>query len=223
MCEAGGWHEADVGPFVRAHGATSWSPIMAHRMVVVDLLVAVEAGLSKRSDYRLVNTWHEYRRVARQGSQTPQPETSDQVALPESAETRIVPDAAFVLENIATGGRGLYFLELDRGTERLARGSPEGYSATDKFVLYERYLTGGRFAETYRTSGDFRFFTLLFATTTAARINNLRQATARLTAKLHSYFKLATFEDAKRDPFAAIWRSRAPDDHRPTSIIKSNQ
>jgi len=219
MLDAGGFSEDDIGSFVRAHTSTRWTPVMAHRMATIDLVLAAEAGVREITNYRLVRCFHEYRRTRRGRGQL-QPETSDYVAKPFGAETRIVPDAAFILENMDTGNRGLFFIETDRGTERLTSGSEGNYSIMRKFQLYEQYLTGGRFADTYASHGDFQFFTLLFVTTTAQRIENTRRAAQRLTERLHPYFKLATHEEAQQHLLAPIWWSRDVHDPIRGGLIK---
>lgn len=220
MCEAGGLWPDQIGPFVRPHTGTGWTPIMAHRMATIDLLLSVEEGLRDRPAYRLIRTLHEYRRV-RVGQGPLQPETSDYVAVPFSSMTRIVPDAAFILENQVTGKRGLFFIETDRGTERLTSGSEGSYSILAKFELYERYLTEGRFAAKYEPFGDFRFFTLLFVTTSRKRIENTQMASGRLKKDLHPYFKLATLPDATSDMFQSIWVTREPGADQLSGIVRS--
>ncbi|MEQ8694458.1 MAG: replication-relaxation family protein [Gammaproteobacteria bacterium] len=219
MLDAGGLTPDDVGPFKRAHQGSRWSPIMAHRMATIDLLLSVEESVQLRTGYRVVRTFHEYRRTPR-GKGGDQPETSDYVADPERPENRVVPDGAFILEKTDNGSRALYFVEADRGTERLTRGGEGAYSIIDKFRLYERYLRGGRFAAKYSDFGSFRFFTLLFVTTTADRIANARQAAASLDGELHPYFKLATLAEASADMCAPIWASRDGADHNAYSIVK---
>ena len=221
MVEAGGLWPDEIGPYVRAHTGTGWTPVMAHRMATIDLLLSVEEGLQSLPSYRLVRTFHEYRRVKR-GPGPAVPETSDYVAEPFNSTTRVVPDAGFVLENVATGKRGLFFIETDRGTERLTSGAEGSYSILEKFRLYERYLQNGRFADTYKELGDFRFFTLLFVTTTRARIENTRSASRSLNEKLHSYFKLATLEDAIAAFFEPIWVTRDPDSGSPAGLVRIN-
>ncbi len=229
MIEAGGLSEDDVGPFVRAHTSTRWTPIMAHRMATIDLLLAAQAGVRYLEDYRIAQDFHEYRRVRRNvqrglypGKDQLQPETSDYVAEPFGSQTRIVPDAAFILENTSTGNRGLFFIETDRGTERLTSGSDGSYSVTGKFKLYEQYLTGGRFAQSYAGHGEFQFFTLLFVTTSEARIENTRRASQRLSERLHPYFKLASFEDAKEHLLGPIWWSRNARDPTRAGLVKQH-
>ncbi len=178
MLDAGGLFSEDIGGYVRPHTSTGWTPVMAHRMTTIDLLIAAETGLVESPDYRLVRTFHEYRRITQGKTQVP--ETSDYVAEPFDSSTRIVPDAAFICENQATGNRGLFLLESDRGTERLTSGAEGSYSVIDKFRLYERYLRSGRFVERYQEAGGIRFFTVLFVTTSQERIQNARLASGML-------------------------------------------
>lgn len=205
ILEASGREEDELGSYKAASTSARWSPIMYHRLATVDLMLAVEAGVMALPDYRLVEMFLEYRREKRAGKMTP--ETSDYVETPEIPANRLVPDAAFILENVSTGKRGLFFIETDMGTERITTASSEAYSLAEKFRQYERYLTGGQFAKTYAPFGVFRFFTALFVTTTLGRIENIR---AGLPSRpdLHPYFRFAVFEDAKEDFFGAVWVSR---------------
>src|SRR5215213_5010322 len=78
-------HPEALGSFVEAHMEASWSPQMYHRLRLLDPRLA------------LVKTLLEYRRVRRGGRIAR--ETTDFVAEEETPENRIIPDAAFVLEN----------------------------------------------------------------------------------------------------------------------------
>src|SRR6266850_1599039 len=80
-----------------------WSPQMYHRLRTVDLLIALEVAVRKRPRLALIKTFLEYRRVKR-GSQITR-ETTDYVDTLETADNRIVPDAAFILENRETRRR----------------------------------------------------------------------------------------------------------------------
>jgi len=222
LCDAGGFLDDDIGAFVRPHTGARWTPVMAHRMATIDLLLSVEVTLAEFPRYRLIRTFHEYRRVPK-GRGPVQPETSDYVAEPFTPRNRVVPDAGFVLENSESGQRGLYFIETDRGTERLTAGREGSYSVLDKFRLYERYLRGGRFAQSYAADGDFRFFTVLFVTTSAERIANTQMASGQLDAGLHPYFRLASLQAARLNIFAPIWVSRAPGDTVPGQLIKQDR
>lgn len=209
-----------LGPFVEAHQETSWSPQMYHRLRLVDLLIALEVGVRGRPHLNLARTWVEYRRV-RRGTRIAR-ETTDFVANEETPENRIIPDAAFVLENVETGRRGLFFLEMDMATERIVTRITHDRRVTLRFKIeqYDRYLTGGRFAETYAGCGEFRHFTLLFVTYGDERVDNIRRAVADLPAGLHAYYRLNTFERAQADFFAPAWKSRSPDDEQTYMIAR---
>ena len=77
---------------------------------------------AKEPHLAIVQTFLEYRRIKR-GNQIIN-ETMDYVDSPESAENKIIPDAAFILENMTSKRRALFFLEMDMGTERIITASP---------------------------------------------------------------------------------------------------
>jgi len=216
MLDAAGLDEAEMGPFVRPHTSTQWSPIMAHRVGTIDLLVAAETALYDDPSYALRHTLHEYRRVKL--GRTLVPETADQIAA--GSDARIVPDGAFVIENQLSGKRGLYFVECDRGNERIATAQETAYSILEKFEKYQRYLQGGRFAEKYLEYGEFLFATVLFVTSTPARIETIRMASESLDARLHGYFRLSSMDEAMTDFFGGHWRSRDPRNHAIKPLLR---
>jgi hypothetical protein len=165
-----------------------------------------------RPQLNLVKTFLEYRRVKRQGRIAR--ETTDFVAEEAIPENRIIPDAAFVLENVESDRRGLFFIEMDMATERIVTQISHDRRLTlhFKFEQYDRYLRSRRFARTYAEWGTFRNFTLLFVTFGEERIGNIRRALADLPAELHPYYRFATFAEAQADFLGPIWRSRSPED-----------
>ena len=93
----------------------------------------------------------EYKRVKREGRVAR--ETTDYGAMPEIAENRIVPDAAFVMENIETKKRGLFFVEMDMATERIVSYITRDSRITLSYKLaqYDRYLQSLRYRQTSAT------------------------------------------------------------------------
>lgn len=201
-----------IGTHKETHVESRWSPQMFHRLRTVDLMIALEVAVRERKHLSLVKTFLEYRLVNR-GTRLLR-ETTDFIAADETTENRIVPDGAFVLENVETGRRGLFFLEMDMATERIVARISHDKRITLRYKIeqYDRYLTSGRFAKTYAPYGEFRSFTLLFVTLTAARIDNIRRALADLPGALADYYRFSTFEKAHADFFAEHWASRSPDD-----------
>jgi hypothetical protein len=197
-----------IGSFVEAHLEASWSPQMYHRLRLIDLVIALEIAVRSRPHLNLVRTFVEYRRTKKGGRIAR--ETTDFVAAEETPENRIIPDAAFVLENVETGRRGLFFLEMDMATERIVTQISHDRRITLRYKIeqYDRYLTGGRFARTYAAHGEFGHFTLLFVTYGEERIDNIRRAMADLPHELHAYYRFTTFEAAQESFLDAVWKAR---------------
>ena len=185
-----------------------WSPQMYHRLRTVDLMISAEVAVRRRSRLSMVATFLEYRRVKR-GTRV-EKETTDYVDKEENSYTRIIPDAAFILENIESGKRALFFLEMDMGTEAVVSQitRDKRISLFYKLSQYDRYLEGMRYRQTYSGFGDFRFFTLLFVTLGEERIENIRREMQRLPSELSEYYRLTTYERAMGDFFSPIWKSR---------------
>src|SRR3954454_18880317 len=114
---AGDIPEELIGTFIEAHREETWSPQMYHRLRLLDLLIALEVQVRGRPQLNLVKTLLEYRRVKRQDRIVW--ETTDFDAAEEIPKNRIIPDAAFILENVETERRGLFFIEMDMATERI--------------------------------------------------------------------------------------------------------
>jgi hypothetical protein len=209
-----------IGTHKETRVDTRWSPQMFHRLLTVDLMIAVEAGVREREHLSMVRTYIEYR-IVKRGTRLAR-ETSDFVAHEEIADNRIVPDAAFVLENIETGKRGLFFVEMDMGTERVVSAITRDRRVTlhHKITQYDRYLQSGKFAERYREAGSFRFFTLLFVTLGEERVDNIRRAMHDLPEELAAYYRFTTFERAHADFLGAIWKTRSIRDNDRYPLVR---
>ena len=209
-----------IGTYKEIHVEARWSPQMFHRLRTVDLMASAEVAARARPQLTMVRTFIEYRRVKR-GTRIAR-ETTDYVAAEESAENRIVPDAAFVLENVASKERGLFFVEMDMATERIVSRITREDRITlhHKIAQYDRYLTSGRFAQTYAPYGEFGFFTLLFVTLGAERIENVRREMQDLPRELHDYYRFTTYPEAMGDFFGPIWKSRALSDTQLHALVQ---
>jgi Replication-relaxation len=223
-----GWeilrHELDdpevSGPFAQWHVSADWTPQMYHRLRLLDLFIGLAVQIRSMPHLQIVKTGLEYRRI----KQSYKRETTDYVAAEELVENKLVPDGVFALENRDTGNRGLFFVEMDMATERITTKSKHEYHQTIHFKLsqYDRYLSSGRFATSYAIYGAFRSFTLLFVTYGRERIENIRRSVSDLNAKLHNYYRFATFEDARVDFLGPVWKSRAPSDTLLYALVQKN-
>ena len=197
-----------IGRFKEVKVEAAWSPQMFHRLRTVDLLISLEVAIQKRSQLTMVNSFLEYRRI-KQGNQIIH-ETTDYVDSEETSANKIIPDAAFIVENIKTEKRLLFFLEMDMATEWVNSHLLRNHKASlhYKFAQYDRYLNSFRYTEKYKEFGEFRAFTMLFVTMQETRINNIRQELVDLPQKLAAYYRLSTFDEAMGDFLSSIWQSR---------------
>jgi len=207
LCSASGIPSEEFGGYKEVKVEAAWAPQMYHRLRTVDLLIALEASVRKRPHLAILQTFLEYRRIKR-GNQIIN-ETMDYVDAVESGENKIIPDAAFILENTATNRRALFFLEMDMATERIITASPgKQTNLHQKFSQYDRYLKSFRYAKTYLEYGDFRLFTMLFVTLHTSRIENIRRELSKAAQDFARYYRLTTFDLAMEDFLGAIWQSR---------------
>jgi hypothetical protein len=203
-----------IGSYSEVHQEATWSPQMYHRLRLLDVLIALEVQIRDRAHLNLVKTFVEYRRVKR-GNRIAR-ETTDFVVAEEIPENRIIPDGAFVMENVETGRRALFFIEMDMATERIVTkiSNDTRMTVRFKFEQYDRYLQSRRFAQTYAKYGTFNNFTLLFVTLKEERIDNIREAITDLPAEFSSFYRLAVFEAVVEDFLGEVWQSRLSTDER---------
>jgi Replication-relaxation len=209
-----------LGGYKEVKVEAAWSPQMYHRLRTVDLLIALECAVLERGHLSIVKTFLEYRRVKR-GERIVQ-ETTDYVDAEESGENKIIPDAAYILENRETKRRALFFLEMDMGTERITTAFVGNKQTVlhQKFSQYDRYLKSFRYTKTYAEFGEFRSFTLLFVTLQQARIENTRRELQDLPQELAAYYRLTTFDEAMGDFLGAIWKSRVATDSATYALVR---
>jgi hypothetical protein len=207
LCSQSGILPEELGGYKEVKVEAAWAPQMYHRLRTVDLLIALEVSVRNRPHLAIIQTFLEYRRIKR-GNRIIN-ETMDYVDSQETSENKIIPDAAFILENTETSRRALFFLEMDMATERIITASPgKQTNLHQKFSQYDRYLKSFRFAKTYQEYGDFRLFTMLFVTLIDARIENIRRELSKLPQDFARYYRLTTFDQAMEDFLGSIWKSR---------------
>jgi hypothetical protein len=211
-----------VPPFRQINITKRWSPLMFHRVDTLDVLAAVERDCAALNDYQLVGTLVEYRRE-KVGTRF-QKETTDHVATPLIAENKIVPDAGFAVEHIATGKRALFLIEVDCGTTRLTTTQTDTNVATfaGKLEQYDRYLAGGRIKKRHPHLGTFSGFHLLVITTSDERVANMRQAASTLSPDFHQFYRFSTLNAVRHHLLHDRWLSRDPADQSTYSLIKGN-
>jgi Replication-relaxation len=197
----------------------TWTPHMYHRLRIIDLLLSAEVAIRGRPHLRMVKVFVEYR-MRRRGT-TPARETTDFVGPEETSDNKLVPDAAFIMENTETGKRALFFVEMDMGSERIITNLPRDHKITlhHKLAQYDRYLKSLRYSETYTEYGHFRSFILLFVTLSYERMGNILRHVQDLPVELSPYYRFTTLDEAMGDLFGPIWKSRSIADGQLYSLV----
>ena len=207
-----------IGEF-RKRKKPGWSPQTMHRVNLVEVLLALEIGIRSIDFLDIARVFLEYNRRT-MGSRVVC-ETTDFLDSGIDTNTRIVPDAAFVVRSSKTEAKMLFFVELDMGTEGIVSRieANADRSLVNKFEKYEYYLGGQKYADKYREWGDFDCFILLFVTTTAARVDNIRGKLKGLDEDFDEYFLFNTIESVKDNFFRKDWKSRSISDNTLYSVL----
>ena len=218
-----GRSEEELGSFVKAHTGINWSPIMYHRIDTVSVLMQMHLETRRTPDLRLIGTRLEY--VRKKVGSKLQAETTDTYQGHQSKIVRIVPDGAFAIENVSTGGRALFFLELDRDTEPITSSGLRN-SIIGKFQKYDGYMQSLKFRETYKEWGNFQNFVCLFVTpegkgTPPHRLDNIRTASRGVGQGFDKFYRLGTFESACEHFYNDRWRSRDADDKTGYRLVRA--
>ncbi|HTP24987.1 MAG TPA: replication-relaxation family protein [Anaeromyxobacteraceae bacterium] len=217
---------AHTGTSAEATNGRAQNPLfLQHHLAAAEFRVRLAAACRARTELKLAGYLPEHlTRPAKNG----QPSKYLRDDVPPSGGDALLahtPDGVFALER--AGQLALFFLEIDCGTEVL--GSPDhGVGKLVRFYL--RYLVSGRF-QRYRTdfgaSADFRGFRTLLVTTSAQRLENIRQRCGRIAfdpPAAKRFVWLAT-EDllTEGDPLTSRWVSLDPTDSAAYTIAPSEQ
>lgn len=215
LTSAGAEMVANKSGIAAEAGGRPQNPLfLQHHLAGVEFRIRLTEGCAKRGDLKLAGFLPEHLTRATRSGQ-PQKYIRDEVP-PVGGEPLMAhtPDGVFGLER---GGQvALFFLEVDRGTEVLSS-SDHGVGKIVRFYL--RYLVSGRF-QRYRTdfgaSTDFRAFRALLVTTSAERLENIRQRCGRVAfdppAAKRFVWLAASDLLTDGDPLQHKWRSLDPTD-----------
>ena len=212
--------EEMLGSYSEVHQEASWSTLMQHRLKLLDVMIAAELAVRVRPHLNIVRSFLEYRRIKREGRLIRK--TTDYVAAGEALENKIVPDGALILENVETGNRALFLIEMDMGSERIVANITHDrkLSLHFRFEQYDRYLTSMRFAEKYKGFGEFDHFTLLFVALSSDRLTHVREALADLASELHSFYRFGLFSEVVENFLGEAWLSRLPTDRQRYRLVR---
>jgi hypothetical protein len=195
---------------------------LRHFHMVTDLRIALKAACD-RGGVQLLGFLPEYL-ASRNADGRLSKHIRGEAPGDERAGCRIahVPDGVFALSRGTTGA--LFFLEADRGTEVI--GDPRR-GVLRMIAFYLALLKDGgfqRYQEEFACPEPFKGFRVLFVTTSKDRVQNIREAGARLAVgseHAKRFIWLSTSERAASTGIlGSIWKSLDPSDPAEYAIVR---
>ena len=175
------------------------SDFLEHTLAINDVRVAITLA-ARLPGYELLE-WRGESEV-----KTDYDRVSIQTKTGGKRQVPIVPDSYFLLQTPL--GRAPFFLEVDRGSETLAR-----FQA--KVHAYLAYYASGGYQKRYGSSS----LRILTVTTTSERRDHLQAATAKLRGTRRFYFAAARDIQPDKVLHAPIWY--AAGDQTPCILVES--
>jgi len=187
--------EGSARPQRNGRPKNSW--LLQHHLGINDFWIALE-GACRNSGLRLASFIPEYygERTEKGGFRRIVSDTAPDLRQP-GGKISLIPDAVFVLER--AGKQALFFLEIDRGTEKVR--SDRYFSFTDKVRAYLSYYKAQGFK---RWGQQFKGFRVLVVTNSEERLRSLVSATGQLGVQTLLWF---TVESKVRggNPLSGMW------------------
>ena len=207
-----------------------------HTLTLNDVRIAFERGCEKQERIRLIAFIPEYEgrkatrdvkgkagndgRDGRPGRPWREVEDSVQSSARFGQKVTLIPDAVICLESATRRTRGLFFLEVDMGSEKLLSGTTGNYSLLDKMLRYQDYKTSRGFERYKEMFGfDFKGFRVLTLMNNDNRIQRLRRELTKTGIERFIWFTENTKIDEKR-VFDKIWYITDANDEAQYSIIR---
>ena len=179
---------------------------LRHLLQLNDARIAVEKAAENHPAIRLLGFIPEYLGVkTKRGGVTKYLRDSVEDVNRRDETLHYTPDAVFALEK--EGKHGLFFLEIDRGTEVLTN-PDKGFLKAIRFY-YSYFISDAyqRYAEDFGC-GAFKGFRVLFVVPSVERIGNMRRAASQLQMKERRFIWLTNADRIRPEAvLAEIWQS----------------
>ena len=199
-------HANEIGAYKKVKGADGLSALMNHNLKATDILLVLEKQIRRLEGYRLVKVFLDRRmEVLKDGRR--RKETTDFIDDSGAPESKLIPDCAFILERLEDSRRFLFFVEYDNGSETIAPNVADNFkqSVQFKFSQYVKYLVSLNYRKKYSDYGDFRYFQMLFVTTSKRRASNVSQKMEFIDSSHRKFFYISNFDDVCEDFFFNTW------------------
>lgn len=198
---------------------------MRHFLAITDFRIALTKAIDAREDVELLGFIPEFLayKVPKEGIQKYIRDIVSDIQSPRGKLAHI-PDGVFAIRR--GDNAALFFLEIDRGTETLTN-PQRGVLKILRFYL--TYLTEGgyqRYQEEFDAPVPFQGFRLLFATSSAARLANVRTVGDRLRfepAHAKRFLWLTTLDEISEETILApLWLPLPVSDTKRLAIVSAH-
>jgi len=185
-------------------------PYLMHTLATAEVLVGLDetARARKELEYELLDGFTD-------GGLPPQWSLQVTGYGERKRTVTIVPDAVFSLGSSKANSKGLYFLEVDRGTMPIVASNPERSSIRKKLVAYHESWKQKKHVDVFGVAGT----RVLFITTSGTRVESMRDAARAVLEeqaaprKRGQHMLFSTIKEVKEvGVIAANWRKAGGDE-----------
>ena len=191
-----------------------------HTIELNKIRIAFEKACEQSENIKLIDFLPEYKGKVEKGKIKRLVE--QEVSLPDGiGKTTLIPDAVICLENKRTKKKGMFYLEVDLGTEKIITGNKDKYSLLKKMMVYKEYVKGEKYKK-YNSVNyydyDFRGIRVLSVMDSTTRIRSLRRELFNKGIKKFIWLTESS-EISTSTVFSKIWLMANIDDNNKYSII----
>ena len=189
-----------------------------HTIELNKIRIAFEKACEQTENIMLIDFIPEYKGKVEKGKIKRLVE--QEVSLPDGiGKTTLIPDAVICLENTRTKKKGLFYVEVDLGTEKITTGNKKDYSLLKKMLVYKEYVKGEKYKK-YNDlyDYDYRGIRVLSVMDSSTRIRSLRRELFNKGIKKFIWLTESS-EINTSTVFSKIWMMANIKDNNKYSII----
>ncbi len=189
-----------------------------HTIELNKMRIAFEKASQESDKIKLIDFIPEYKGKIEKGKIKRLVE--QEVLLPDGiGKTTLIPDAVICLENERTKKKGLFYLEVDLGTEKITTGNKDDYSLLKKMMVYKEYVKSKKYKKYNDVYNyDFNGIRVLSVMDSSTRIRSLRRELFNKGIKKFIWLTESS-EISTSTVFSKIWLMANIEDSNKYSII----
>lgn len=191
-----------------------------HTIELNKIRIAFELACRQSEKIQLIDFLPEYKGKVEKGKIRRLVE--QEVVMQDGTKITLIPDAVICLENKRTKKKGLFYLEVDLGTEKISTGKRKEYSLLKKMLVYREYVKGEKYKKYSSVKYydyEFRGIRVLSVMDGSTRIRSLRRELFNKGIKKFVWLAESS-EISTSTVFSKIWLMPNIEDGNRYSIIR---